>query len=41
MSYRLTTIGNKWYVQSESGRYFGGYASQALAKNLMKKLETA
>jgi hypothetical protein len=41
MSYRLVTFGDKWYVQSQTGKYFGGYASQRLAETLKQELEAA
>ena len=38
MSYRLENINGKWYVQTETGRYLGGYVSLALAQSLLNDL---
>jgi hypothetical protein len=39
MTYRLVSIGDKWYVQSQSGKYFGGCISKNVAINLLRDLE--
>jgi hypothetical protein len=41
MNNRIVSIGDKWYVQSETGKYLGGYASRVLAENLLRDLEAA
>ena len=41
MNYRIVSIGDKWYVQSETGKYLGGYTSRKLAENLLRDLEAA
>jgi hypothetical protein len=41
MNYRIVSIDNKWYVQSKSGKYFGGYLSRNLADMLLRDLEAA
>jgi hypothetical protein len=41
MNYRIVSVGDKWYVQSDSGKYLGGYASRKLAENLLRDLEAA
>jgi hypothetical protein len=41
MNYRIVSVGNKWYVQSDSGKYLGGYASRKLVENLLRDLEAA
>jgi hypothetical protein len=39
MKYRIVSFGDKWYVQSQSGRYFGGYLTRSAAENLMYEFE--
>jgi hypothetical protein len=41
MAYNLILLNGKWYVQSSSGRYLGGYATRVLAESLLKDLEAA
>jgi len=41
MTYKLVLLNDKWYVQTNSGKYLGGYASRALAVSLLSDLETA
>jgi hypothetical protein len=41
MNYRIVSIGGKWYVQTETGKYLGGYASRKLSENLLRDLEAA
>ena len=38
MNYCLVMKNDLWYVQSKTGKHFGGY-SLALAKKLMRDLE--
>ena len=33
--YKLVQLKNKWYVQSASGRFFGGYNQKFLAECLL------
>jgi hypothetical protein len=40
MNYRIVSLNNKWYIQSNTGKYLGGYAHRKWADNLLKKLET-
>ncbi len=41
MAYKLVSLNGKWYVQSDSGKYLGGYASRVLAETLLEDLEAA
>jgi len=41
MNYRIVSIGSKWYVQSETGKYFGGSTSRILVETLLRDLEAA
>ena len=41
MAYKLIAINGKWYVQSSTGKFLGGYASRQLAISLLKDLEVA
>jgi hypothetical protein len=41
MNYRIVVIGDRWYVQTETGKYLGGYASRRLTEKLLRDLEAA
>jgi hypothetical protein len=41
MNYRIVSVGDKWYVQTDSGKYLGGYASRRLTEKLLRDLEAA
>jgi hypothetical protein len=39
MAYNLVWHNGKWYVQSATGKYLGGYTTRVLAESLLKDLE--
>jgi hypothetical protein len=41
MAYKLVLLNGKWYVQTDSGKYLGGYANRALTESLLSELEAA